>query len=321
MDSTIAKDDDNATAQTLGEIKSLLAAHGLRPQHKLGQNFLIEPAHLERILNAASIKPNDVVLEVGPGTGVLSVPLLEAGAKLVAVEIDRHLEPILRLKFNTHRQSEDQFVELMIDDVLEGKHSVNLNVIRSLRRAATSGDSENTSREFKLIANLPYNVASPLLANLVLLPYLNEGVVGDPIDAPIPLPDSEIPIMSHAVITIQKEVADRLTAKPGGKEYGALGVLIQAMCHVKRVAVLKPGCFWPQPKVDSAIVELKTRKTPLTTQPTRLAGTLHQLFSHRRKQIGTILGRETILPDGIDATQRPEQLTVEQLVALSKLSD
>ncbi len=269
-------------------------------------------------MKAASIKKGDVVLEVGPGTGVLTAPLLESGAKLVAVEIDRFLEPILRQQFIAHRQNEDQFAELMIDDVLDGKHNINLNVVRSLRRAATSDSDATSSRAFKLIANLPYNVASPLLANLILLPYLNEGVVGDPIDAPIPLPDSEIPIMTLAVITIQKEVADRLTAKPGGKDYGALGVLIQAMCQVKRLAVLKPGCFWPQPKVDSAIVELKLRKKPLTDRPTRLAATLHTLFSQRRKQIGTILGRETALPDDIDPTLRPEQLTVEQLIAISE---
>lgn len=260
-----------------------------------------------------------MVLEVGPGTGVLSVQILQAGAKLVAIEIDRFLEPILRQQFNEHRVDEKQFAELMIDDVLDGKHSVNLNVIRSLRRAATSEDDSTGNRSFKLIANLPYNVASPLLANLILLPYLNEGVEGDPIDAPIPLPESEIPIMTHAVVMIQKEMADRLTAKPGGKDYGGLGVLIQAMCTVKRLAVLKPGCFWPQPKVDSAIVELKLRKTPLTDSPLRLAETLHQLFSHRRKQIGTLLGRDIEFPEGVEATQRPEQLTVEQLVALSKL--
>ena len=150
--------------------------------------------------------------------------------------------------------------------------------------------------EFKLIANLPYNIASPLLAILA----------------------ADYPTMFAAVVMIQREVAERITAAPGGKAYGSLGVLIQAMCRVERIMTLPPGCFWPRPKIDSAVIRLTRRETPLTDDPAGLAALLQRLFTKRRKQIGSILGRETALPDGVDPKMRPEQLSVEQLVDLAR---
>jgi 16S rRNA (adenine1518-N6/adenine1519-N6)-dimethyltransferase len=119
---------------------------------------------------------------------------------------------------------------------------------------------------------------------------------------------------------VQREVADRLLATPGGKDYGPLGVLVQALCEVEKIDTLAPGCFWPPPKVESAVVRLRVRTTPRTMQPMRLSQMLHTLFSKRRKQIGSILGRQTVLPAGIDANQRPEQLSVEQLIALADMA-
>lgn len=271
-------------AQTLTQIKTLLATHGLRPQHRHGQNFLHDANHLRGILAAAKVTPGELVLEVGPGTGTLSEELLAAGARLIAVEIDRHLAPIL------HERLIAPFPDrarLIIGDVLEGKHAINPELVEALARESS----------FKLIANLPYHVASPLLANMI---------VG-------------YPAMSLAVVMIQREVAQRLAAPPGGKEYGPLGVLVQAMGHVETVAVLSPSCFWPQPDVESAVVRWTRRDVPLTDDPPRLAALLHTLFSKRRKQLGSILGRDTALPPGVEPSQRPEQLTVEQLVALSRM--
>lgn len=274
-------------AQTLSEIKSLLAMHGLRPKHRLGQNFLHDSRKFELILEAAEIRPGDMVLEVGPGTGALTQRLLEAGARVVAVEIDAHLEPILREVTAAHA---DRFT-LIVDDVLSSKHEINPRVIEAL-----AGHTSQSTMTFKCIANLPYNVASPLLANLAI----------------------NHPQMTLAVVTIQREVADRLTAGPGTEAYGPLGVLLQAMCEIKRVTILPPGCFWPSPKVDSAAVRLVRRDQPLADDPRALAATLHRLFSKRRKQIGSILGRHTPLPPGIEPRQRPEELSVEQLIQLSR---
>lgn len=264
--------------QNLSDIKALFAAHGLRPKHRFGQNFLHDARKMTQIIEAADISPGDAVLEVGPGTGALSLHLLDAGAKLIAVEIDRELEPLLQ-------QVLDDRATLMIADILDGKHAINPRVIEAL------GDGP-----FKLIANLPYNVASPLLANLA----------------------ADHPNMACAIVMIQREVADRLTAAPGGKDYGPLGIMVQAMCEVSRVTTLSPGCFWPQPKVESAVIMLTRRDKPLTQDPGALAEMLHRLFSKRRKQLGAILGRDTPLPAGVDPAMRPEKLTVEQLIELTE---
>ncbi|MEM7624572.1 MAG: 16S rRNA (adenine(1518)-N(6)/adenine(1519)-N(6))-dimethyltransferase RsmA [Planctomycetota bacterium] len=268
-------------AQTLSEIKQLLAGHGLRPKHKFGQNFLHDGNHMRRIMDAADIGQGDLVLEVGPGTGALTERLLEVGADVVAVEIDADMQAVLSDRLG----SDAVRFTLIVGDVLAGKHTVSPAVVEAL-----------AGRPFKLIANLPYNVASPLLANLVV----------------------DHPAMSDAVVMIQKEVAGRLTAAPGGKDYGPLGILIQALCEVRTVGVLPPSCFWPAPKVASAVVHLERRAEPMTDDPAALSATLQKLFTKRRKQLGSILGRDIVWPEGIDADARPESLAVEQLIALSK---
>jgi len=268
-------------AQTLTDIKTLLAGHGLHPKKRFGQNFLHDGNHMRRILEAAGIGDSEVVLEVGPGTGALSERLLEAGAALVAVEIDRDMEPILRDRLSEYG---DRF-QLHIGDVLESKHTLDSAVIELLG-----------GRPFKMIANLPYNIASPLLVNLVV----------------------DHPGMSAAVAMIQREVAERITAAPGGKDYGPLSVILQAMSEVEMVGTLSPECFWPKPKVASAAVRLVRRAEPLTDDPAALSRLLQKLFQKRRKQLGAILGRDRALPDGIDPAARPESLSVEQFVELAR---
>jgi len=270
--------------QKLSDIKALLAGFGLRPKHRHGQNFLHDAGKMAQIIQAAAISPGDLILEIGPGTGSLSVHLLDAGAELVAVEIDLDLEPILDQVFMPY----SDHAKLLMFDILASKHQINPQVLEVL------GD-----RRFTLIANLPYNVASPLIANLVV----------------------DHPNMTSAIVLIQREVADRFTASPGTKAYGPLGIMVQAMCHIKRLTTLTPGCFWPKPKVDSAVVYLTRREQPLTDNPQALAKMLHRLFTKRRKQLGAILGRDFTLPENVDFTMRPEQLTVEQLIELSAISD
>ena len=265
-------------AQTLSDIKRLLADHGLRPKKKFGQNFLHDGNHMARIMDAAQLKPGDTVLEVGPGTGALTERLVEAGADVVAVEIDRDMRPILQSRLGDK-------ITLHIGDALDGKHAINDEVLALL------GD-----RPFKLIANLPYNIASPLMANLAI----------------------DHPNLSAMVVMIQKEVADRLLAEPGTKAYGPLGVLIQALFEVKRVGVLKPGCFYPPPSIDSAVVAVHRRDQPLCEDARALGDLLHKLFSKRRKQLGSILGRDAMLPVGVEPTMRPERLRVEQLCELAR---
>jgi 16S rRNA (adenine1518-N6/adenine1519-N6)-dimethyltransferase len=270
-------------AQTLTDIKNLLAGHGLHPKKRFGQNFLHDGNHMRRIMEAADLEEGGLVLEVGPGTGALSERLLEAGASLVAVEIDRDMEPILRDRLSSYG---DRF-RLHIGDVLESKHVLSPAVVALLG-----------GRPFKMIANLPYNIASPLLVNLAV----------------------DHPGMSAAVVMIQREVADRIGASPGGKDYGQLSVILQAMCEVDVVGTLSPECFWPRPKVASAVLRLVRRDTPLTDDPTALSALVQKLFQKRRKQLGAILGRDRAFPDGIGADVRPESLSVEQFVQLARWS-
>lgn len=286
-------------SQTLTEIKQLLATHGLHPKHKFGQNFLHDGNHMRRIMDAADLQPGDTVLEVGPGTGALTERLLEEGARVVAVEIDADLEPILRQRIMELPAPSDERFSLIVGDVLAGKHTIAPEVLEALEQSVRTSDNAPADHGFKLIANLPYNIASPLLANLVIDQFPG-------------------PTMSDAVVMIQKEVADRLRAGPGTKAYGPLGILIQALCEVQTVGVLPPSCFWPAPKVASAVVHLKRRADPLTDDPAALSAMLQQLFTKRRKQLGSILGRDARLPDGIDPNARPESLSIDQLVALSK---
>lgn len=265
-------------AQTLTDIKQLLAGHGLRPKKKFGQNFLHDGNHMAKIMDAAKLAPGDTVLEVGPGTGALTERLVEAGANVVAVEIDRDMEPILEARLGDK-------ITLHIGDALDGKHAINAEVLALL-----------SGKPYKLIANLPYNIASPLMANLAI-DHLN---------------------MTAMVVMIQKEVADRLLAPPGTKAYGPLGVLLQALFEIERVGVLKPGCFYPPPSIDSAVVALHRRSEPLCEDAKALGELLHKLFSKRRKQLGSSLGRDVELPEGVGITMRPEQLSVEQLCELAR---
>ena len=265
-------------AQSLTDIRQLLTGHGLHPKKKFGQNFLHDGNQMRKILEAADLSPGQRVLEVGPGTGALTERLVEAGADVVAVEIDADMEPILRQRLGDR-------ITLHIGSALVGKHVLSPDVL------ALMGEGP-----FKLVANLPYNVASPVLANLV----------------------TQVPAMVGAVVMVQKEVADRLVAPPGGKDYGPLGIIIQALCETAHVATLSPGCFWPPPSVASAVVGITRRNRPLTDDPAGLSAMLQRLFSKRRKQLGSILGRDAALPDGIDPQARPEQLSVEQIALLAR---
>lgn len=270
--------------QTLTQIKALLDFAGLRPRKRFGQNFLIDHGKIGLILDAAALAPDDLVLEVGPGTGALTERLLDAGATVIAIEIDRDLCDILRSQF----ADRDRFT-LIEGDVMDGKRHLNASLAQAM------GDSKLEARSAKLVANLPYNIASPLLATLA----------------------ADYPQVASGVVMVQREVADRMCAGEGGKDYGPLSIILQAMWELSIVTTLPPACFWPRPQIESAVVKFVRRVRPLTDDPGKLSALVQTLFSKRRKQIGTILGRDRALPPGIEPTMRPEQLTVAQIVAMS----
>ena len=263
--------------QSLSEIRALLAERGLRPRHRFGQNFLIEPVHLRRLVEAAEVAAGDVALEVGPGTGTLTEELLAAGAEVVASEIDRDLAALVRDRFRDR-------IELVEGDALAAKRSISPAIEAALR-----------GRPFVLVANLPYQIASPLLANLA----------GDP-------------RCSGCFVTVQREVADRLAAAPETSDYGPLSVVVQSRFEVEHLADLPPGCFWPPPKVTSAMVAMRPRAQPRIdfARLDAFGRFVQSVFSKRRKQLGSILGRSSSFPAGISPDVRAETITVPQWVEL-----
>lgn len=257
----------------------------MSPRKSFGQNFLIDGNMLRKLVEVALVKPGDVVLEVGPGTGVLTDALLMAGARVVACEIDRGLSQHLRERY----AGVSNFV------LVEGDAMPKLSLNPQAIEAIGSGP-------FRLVANLPYNIASPLMIELLI---------------------SHSQCISQTV-TIQKEVAQRLVAKHDTDDYGTLGIVAQAMASVKKIADLPPGCFWPQPSIVSSFVQLVRLPQARTSDPQALAAMCTWLFSGRRRQLGTMVN--TIvkesgmaapqLPPGINPQARAETLSVDDLVRL-----
>lgn len=264
--------------QTLAQIRQLLDERGLRPRKSLGQNFLIDQNLIGKLVDSAGVGDGDLVLEVGPGTGVLTEVLLERGCTVIACELDKGLADLLRDRLGDN----PRFV-LIEDDCLASKHVVAQAIVDA-----------TADRPFTLVANLPYSAATPLIMTLLVAHPTCRGMY----------------------VTIQKELADRICAAPGTKDYGPVAILAVALATTRRIATLGPECFWPRPQVTSAMLAIERRDTPLTDDPNGLAAMCKRLFANRRKQIGAALGREAALPAGIELTMRAEQLRPEQIISL-----
>ncbi|TVQ33568.1 MAG: ribosomal RNA small subunit methyltransferase A [Phycisphaeraceae bacterium] len=268
---------------TLKELRLLLDERGLRPRHALGQNFLIDHNLLNKLVDAAGVGSGDVVLEVGPGPGQLTEALLSRGAQVVACELDDGLSELLEDRLADTAAGR---LTLIRGDCLESKTRLNPRLVSAL-----------CGRPFKLVANLPYGAASPLMLTLLL----------------------KHPECASLHVTIQKEVAHRLAAPPGSRDYGELSVIAQSLATIERIADAPPECFWPRPKVTSAMISITRRAQPLTQDADSLERLCKRLFQKRRKQLGAILGRDVAWPEGIEPSMRPEQLSVEQIEALAKV--
>lgn len=264
--------------QTLAEIKLLLETRGLSPRHAFGQNFLTDHNLIRKLVDASGVAPGDVVLEIGPGTGTLTEELLERGCRVVAAEIDRGLATLLRERLGSNPN-----FTLVEGDCLETKNRLNPSLL-----SAVGGGP------FRLVANLPYSAGTPVMTILL----------------------ADVPRCSGLYVTVQLEVAQRLLAPPGGKDFGPIAVLAQSVAEVRQIAKLPPECFWPRPDVTSAMVAITRRAVPRTPDARGLVDFAQSLFAQRRKQLGAVLGRARAFPAGIDPAARAESLTIDQLIAL-----
>jgi 16S rRNA (adenine1518-N6/adenine1519-N6)-dimethyltransferase len=272
-------------AQTKQEIKSLLGQFGISPRHRFGQNFMIDQNLLKLVADAGQISPNDHILEIGPGTGTLTDEILARSpdVKLTAVEIDRELANLLRDRFKDNPR-----FHLIEGDALDGKNNLNPHLLSAIDPPKT-----------KLIANLPYNIASPLIIDLLI--------------AGLPL----------LVFTVQKEVAQRLRAVPGSETYGALSIMTQLLSRVEILRTLPPSAFWPAPKIDSSLVRLTAdNRLGDRARAHAFSSFLKNLFSSRRKTLRktlTNLGHDAdslLTRLNLDPNLRSETLTPPQLLLL-----
>lgn len=262
-------------------------------QKKFGQNFLIDAHVLDKIIRAADIGKDDMVLEIGPGIGTMTQYLAEAAGKVIAVEIDRNLIPILKDTLNGYEN-----VCVINEDILK----------LDLRKLA---QEENEGKPVKVVANLPYYITTPIIMGLF------EGAV----------PVSSITVM------VQKEVAERMKSGPGSKDYGALSLAVQYYAQAYLVANVPPNCFMPRPKVGSAVIRLTRHEKPAVEveDETLMFDIIRAAFNQRRKTLANGLNnsdrlnysKKTIVDVierlGKDAGVRGEMLTLKEFADLSNM--
>jgi len=293
-------------AQTRSYLMKKFEAMGIRPQSRLGQNFLIDLNLLRLLHESGNITENDVILEVGTGTGSLTAPMADRAAVVITVEVDPVMQNLAKQEL--FGRSNIRFLKI---DILKNKNKLRDEVLDVIREELAKPGVDGEQRQFKLVANLPYNVATPLISNLLLT------------DVP--------PAMM--CVTIQKELAERITAKPRSKDWGALSLWIQSQCRAEIVRIMPPTVFWPRPKVDSAIIRLtldekRRKKIPDLKFFNEFC---RAMFFHRRKFLRAELcsafkytiPKERI--DGImdemqfDATTRAETLPLKTMLRLAEL--
>ncbi len=288
-----------STRQTLSYLRNLFFERGIKPKNKLGQNFLIDLNLLDLILRSAELTQDDLALEVGSGTGGLTVRLAEQAGAVVSIEID----PAFAALTEEAVPQRDNVV-LLHTDILKNKNELDADVFRAIAELGRQRGTQNV----KLVSNLPYAVAVPVITNLLL---------------------SEL-ALERMVVTVQWEIAERLTATPGTKDFGALAVLVQSLADVELIRRLSPKVFWPRPLVDSAIVRIRPNaaKRRQVGEPVRFRAFLRDLYVHRRKNLrgalASLPNRELSKSEvdahlaelQLDGSLRAEVLDVEQHLRL-----
>jgi 16S rRNA (adenine1518-N6/adenine1519-N6)-dimethyltransferase len=267
-------------------VAGLLAEFNLHPRKRFGQNFLVDEHVLERIVAAAELTPADTVLEIGPGLGTLTAALAAQAGQVVAVELDRELLPVLESTVGSLpnvRILQGDILQLPLDQVLPPGNA-----------------------PYKVVANLPYYVTSPVLLKFLLA------------DRP----------WARLVFMVQREVAERLAASPGSKAYGSLSVVLRFSAEPAIMARVPRTAFFPPPEVDSAVVALSPRPAPLPSGPERetFFRVVRGAFGQRRKKLSNALAGAGFPPGAVaaalaeadvDGGRRGETLDLSEFVALA----
>lgn len=271
--------------------KDIVDKHGFKFSKSLGQNFLIDDNVIDKIIDGARVKEGDKVIEVGPGIGTLTREMAKRAEKVVAVEIDKNLIPILK-----ETLADFDNTEVVNEDILK----VDINKLV---------DEKLSEGPVKLIANLPYYITTP-----IVMKFLEE----------------DIPV-TDIVVMVQKEVADRMNAVPSTKDYGALSVAVQYYCDTEIVAKAPRHMFIPQPKVDSTVIGLHIReeKKYKADNEQLFFKTVKAAFGQRRKTLLNSLSsmgvlekakiKEVLAEAGIDEKRRGETLSIEEFAHLSNI--
>ncbi|MDJ0768841.1 MAG: 16S rRNA (adenine(1518)-N(6)/adenine(1519)-N(6))-dimethyltransferase RsmA [Ilumatobacter sp.] len=250
---------------------------GLAPRRDLGQNFVADPNTVRRIAALAGVGAGDHVVEIGAGLGSLTLALAETGAEITAVEVDADLVPVLR-------------------DVVAP--SSNVSVVEADATRVDWSQLLAGSDRWTLVANLPYNVATPLVCDLL----------------------DEVPGIASMLVMVQKEVAERFVASPGSKQYGAVSIKVAYWATARLVATVPPSVFVPRPNVDSALVRIE-RRTPPATDPQQLFAVVRAAFTHRRKMLrrslSSVVTADQFAIAEISPEARPEQLSLDDWCRLT----
>jgi len=279
---------DSPRVSLKSQTRALLRAHGLRPRRSRGQNFLVDPRVRDRIVAAAGLSPGSLVVEIGPGTGVLSDAMLRVGASVLAVELDRDLARAL-----SERLAGDARFAVRSADALEFDFA-----------QALCGDPRRGRA--RVVANIPYYITTPLILRLVRQRELFEALF----------------------LTVQREVADRLSAAPGGKIYGSLTLACEYWATVRKVFTIPRAAFHPVPEVDSALVRFDLLDAPrvAVANPEHLFSVIRAAFGVRRKTLRnalchagwpTRLVESALAATGVGPMRRGETLTLEEFARLS----
>ena len=262
----------------------------LHPKRQLGQNFLIDPSTADMIVSRSKINPKDVVLEIGAGLGALTIPLSRAAREVYAVEIDQSLTSLLKTELDSHG----------IENVAIMDHNILRTDIHEIMGMA--------GRKLIVFGNLPYNISSQVLVHLI----------------------KSRSALKRAILMFQKELARRISASPGKKDYGRITAMLQSCADIKSIAEVKASQFFPRPKIDSEVLEIifNNWMDQFVKEEDLFFNVIKAAFSKRRKTLKNALGTSAYFQDakdadqvlnniGIDPIRRAETLTVEEFARLS----